>query len=180
MSDAINVAPTVHALEQQKHGSQSSHKDYGYPATQEIIDILMDDDNCDWLVVTNGDNFFGPLFFEHTEVFDEKSASIVGVDFATHHLRTARDGQEHKYQRVEVAMSMGSVDLSSVLLRRKTLAECPSAKFFPRVVRKSFLNRIGLFFPILSQIATLVPSWYQKFCSFIIEISEYGSSIMRS
>ncbi|KAI2502334.1 hypothetical protein MHU86_12138 [Fragilaria crotonensis] len=147
VSDSIYVARMVHAHEQRKHGEQSSHDvffeqtlkefnhtcmtDYGYQATQEIIDVLVDNDNCDWIVTTNGDNLFGPRFFERTGVFDEESVSIVGVDFATHHLRNARDGQVRMYQHVPVAMSLGYVDLSSVLVRRKALAECPNAKYFP-------------------------------------------------
>ncbi|KAI2502320.1 hypothetical protein MHU86_12124 [Fragilaria crotonensis] len=147
VSDSIYVARMVHAREQQTRGEQASHDvffeqtlkefnhtcmtDYGYQATQEIIDVLVDNDNCDWIVTTNGDNLFGPRFFERTGVFDEESVSIVGVDFATHHLREARDGQMRMYQHIPVAMSLGNVDLSSVLVRRKALAECPNAKFFP-------------------------------------------------
>ena len=147
MSHAINVARMVHAQEQQTHGNLSSHdvffshvlkdfnhtctKDYGYQATQEIIEILVDNDNCDWIVTTNGDNLFGPLFFENTGVVDEESAGIIAVDFVSHHLWPTSDGQVRMNQHIAVAMALARVDLSSVLLRRKMLAECPSAKFFP-------------------------------------------------
>ena len=147
VSDSIHVARMVHAQEQQKHGEQASHDvffshalkdfnhtctiDHGYQATQAIVDIMVGNDNCDWIVATNGDNLFSPRFFEQTGVFDEESATIVGVDFATHHVRVGSDGQPRKHQRVQVAMYPCYVDLSSVLLRRKTLAECSSAKFFP-------------------------------------------------
>ena len=147
MSHAINVAWMVHAQKQQTHVNLSSHdvffshvlkdfnhtctKNYGYQATQEIIDILVDNDDCDWIVTTNGDNLFDPLFFENTGVVDEESAGIIGFDFISHHLRPASNGQTRMNQHIAVAMVRGHVDLSSVLLRRKMLAECPSAKFFP-------------------------------------------------
>ena len=87
--------------------------DYGYQATQKIIDVLVDNDNCDWILTTNGDNLAGPRFFERTGV--KESVSIIGVDFpATHHLRNASDGQERMYQRILVAMEWGYVDLLSV------------------------------------------------------------------
>ena len=147
VSDSIHVARMVHAQEQQTHGEHASHdvffsqtlkefnhtctKDYGYQATQEIVDALVKKDHCDCIVATNGDNLFAPRFFERTGVYDEESVSIVGVDFSTHHLRDVAGGGKRMHQHVPVAMRYMYVDLSSVLLRRKTLAECSSAKFFP-------------------------------------------------
>ena len=74
---------------------------------------------------------FGPLFFENTGVVDDKSASIVGVDFVSRHRYPASDGRKRMHQKRAVAMKRQDVDLSAVLLRKKTLAECSSAKFFP-------------------------------------------------
>jgi len=140
--DAIDIVEKVHNTRPNRpndavfyHSLQNFTKtcgrDFGYQATQKMMDLLVNDSQCDWLFVTNGDNLVSPTFFQSTRlIHDNTLADMIAFDFVSHHARMARDQQIRPGQHVEVALRRKFVDLSSVILRRTAVAKCPSAKFY--------------------------------------------------
>jgi hypothetical protein len=158
--ESIDVAQMVHDREDSGHDvfffhslqkfNRTCEKDYGYQATQRIVNFFLHDRGCDWILTTNGDNLFGPLFFQNVGVVDEKSASIIGVEFVTHHLRNTSNGLNRCCQTVPTRMEEAWVDLSSVLITRKILSACPSAKFYPNCKKVRFAQDWKVFAALIN------------------------------
>jgi hypothetical protein len=88
---------------------------YGYDATDFMLNEMLSQPYCEWIMFTNGDNFYNKAWFSTVvpATYSPKNAvKIIGWDFVTHHLR---DGQSNSVVRVKIERKF--VDLGSVMIR---------------------------------------------------------------
>lgn len=90
---------------------------YGYVETDMALDVLTSNVEapCQYLLVTNGDNLYSNALLSDT--LDARSAGhgLIAFDFVTHHPRQTDSGQRG-YQRMNVRLARGSIDLGAFLL----------------------------------------------------------------
>lgn len=92
---------------------------YGYDETDNLVDFMANLPQCEWMMMTNGDNAYNSAWFNAiAPLANDKSVDLIGWDFITHHKRNGH-GQQH----IKIAMKRGYVDLASVLVRTSRIVE---------------------------------------------------------
>ena len=92
---------------------------YGYDETDSLVNFMANLPQCEWMMMTNGDNAYNSAWFDAVApLANDKSIDLIGWDFITHHKRNGH-GQQH----IRVSMNRGFVDLASVLVRTKKIIE---------------------------------------------------------
>lgn len=92
---------------------------YGYDETDNLVDFMANLPQCEWMMMTNGDNAYNSAWFNAVApLANDKTIDLIGWDFITHHKRNGH-GQQH----IRVSMKRGFVDLASVLVRTSKVIE---------------------------------------------------------
>lgn len=99
---------------------------YGYDETDSLVDFMANLPQCEWMMMTNGDNSYNSAWFNAVApLANDPTVELIGWDFITHHKRNG-DGQQH----IRISMTRGFVDLASVLVRTSKIVES-KGKYLP-------------------------------------------------
>lgn len=124
---------------------------YGYDETDNLVDFMANLPQCEWMMMTNGDNSYNSAWFDAVApLANDKSIHLIGWDFITHHKRNG-DGQQH----IRISMERGFVDLASVLIRTSKIVESRS-KYLPDAMFTDDL--FARDFKILTELLKIIPS----------------------
>jgi len=128
---------------------------YGYDMTDSMLQTMISNPKCEWLMFTNGDNVYNRAWMN--SIVDrivnsissdsEKACSnlsnvtdIIGWDFVTHHPRKVKGNNGNMIQRtqqvISIQMKRKYVDLGSVIIR-KTLFQQQYTRQFTLIPIKS-------------------------------------------
>ena len=92
---------------------------YGYDETDNLVNFIAALPQCEWMMLTNGDNAYNSAWFNAiAPLANYNTIDLIGWDFITHHKRNGH-GQQH----IRVSMKRGFVDLASVLVRTTKVIE---------------------------------------------------------
>lgn len=113
--DEVRREPRVQFIQTERRLQQ-----YGHPWRQRAIEMLAQD--CDWIVLTNEDNYYVPVFAEWMLAVGTTTdgCSMVYCD-------TIHSHQMWAYQNTEPRL--GQVDLGAVMVRRELALRVPFDNF---------------------------------------------------
>lgn len=124
---------------------------YGYDETDNLVDFMANLPQCEWMMMTNGDNSYNSAWFDAVApLTNDKAIHLIGWDFITHHKRNG-DGQQH----IRISMERGFVDLASVLIRTSKIIES-RGKYLPDAMFTDDL--FARDFKILTELLKIIPT----------------------
>lgn len=87
---------------------------YGYDSTDMMLKVMLSDSHCDWILFSNGDNFYNRAWFTTVSsvAASNRHANIIGWNFITHHVREGQFNSE-----IKVKLERAHFDLGSVMIR---------------------------------------------------------------
>jgi hypothetical protein len=104
---------------------------YGYDLTDNIVDLMTTLPQCEWMMMTNGDNAYNSAWFDAiAPITKDKNVDLIGWDFITHHKRD-KDGINRRVpgeifagqQPIRINLNRGFCDLASILVRTSKVVE---------------------------------------------------------
>lgn len=135
----VSLLADATTKDQNTEQSQSTRNAfYGYDMTDAMLQTMISNSKCEWLMFTNGDNVYNRAWMAsivdkmHTSVGSNAKNScsnvsqitdLIGWDFVTHHPRRVGNKKgENAVQRTEqvisIQMKRRFVDLGSVIIRK--------------------------------------------------------------
>ena len=111
---------------------------YGYDDSDILLDFLMNQSVCQWIMFTNGDNMYNTVWFntitdlmlsrEHSDV------QLIGWQFVTHHIRADLETRTNQSQvLIKTRLRRAEVDLGSVVITSSAY-KTSGARFLPEGV----------------------------------------------
>ena len=124
---------------------------YGYDDTDYLGDFMANLPQCEWIMMTNGDNSYNSAWFNAVApLTNDKSVDLIGWDFITHHKRNG-NGQQH----IKISMNRGFVDLASVLVRTSKIVES-KGRYLPDAMFTDDLFARDFYF--LTELLKIIPT----------------------
>jgi hypothetical protein len=82
---------------------------YGYDVTDRVLEQhILGKASCQYILVTNGDNFYSKNFFRYIKSSVLSSKQLIAWDFTTHHKR--------EYNVIHTEIVLGKIDLGAALV----------------------------------------------------------------
>ncbi|CAF4728065.1 unnamed protein product [Rotaria sp. Silwood1] len=126
LSDVNNVYQTCQIYNLHYHiNITPKHGYYGYDGTDIAMDFILKNDNCAYIMFTNGDNLYNINLFSIINEATLLGTDIIAWDFITHHVRNGTLNTA-----IKVKFTRQHVDLGCVLYASKLIKES-GVKFLP-------------------------------------------------
>ena len=86
---------------------------YGYDETDNLVDFMVSLPQCEWMMMTNGDNAYNSTWFDAiAPLANDKTVDLIGWDFITHHKRNG-----YSQQPIRISTTGEFVDMASTIVR---------------------------------------------------------------